>query len=67
MRPTLRFVLLSLMFTCVVMVGPLESGLELALDPPMITPSLVAPSSPSTLRDNTMLTITLPNPPFTLA
>jgi len=33
--------------------SPLESGLEAVLDPPLTTASLVAPSSPSTLRDNT--------------
>jgi len=46
---------------------PLESGLEVVLDPPMTTSSLIIPSSPSTFRDNTMLIMTFPDPPFSLA
>jgi len=44
--------------------SPLDSELEVLLDPPLTTPSLVAPSSPSTCRDNTMLIMTFPDPPF---
>ena len=43
---------------------PLESGLEDVLDPPLTTSPLVAPSLPSTLKDNTM---TYLDPPFPLA
>ena len=46
---------------------PLESGLEAVLDPPLATLPLVAPSSPSTLRDNTTFNMLLPDPPFPLA
>ena len=46
---------------------PLESELEEVLDPPLTTPSLVAPSLPSTLRDNTTLIMTFPDPPLPLA
>jgi len=45
---------------------PLESGLEAVLDPPLTAPSLVAPSSTSTSRDNTMLIMTFPDPSFPL-
>jgi len=47
--------------------SPLESGLEVVLDPHLLTPSLVAPSSPSTLRDNTTFNMTLLDPPLPLA
>jgi len=47
-------------------VSPLESRLEVVLDPSLTTLSLVAPSSPSTFRDNTMLIMTFPDPPFPL-
>ena len=47
--------------------SPLESELEVVLDPSLLTPSLVAPSSPSTLRDNTTFNITLLDPPLPLA
>jgi len=47
--------------------SPLESRLEVVLDPLLSTPSLVAPSSPNTFRDNTMLIMTFPAPPFPLA
>ena len=43
---------------------PLESGLEDVLDPPLTTSPLVAPSLPSTLKDNAM---TYLDPPFPLA
>jgi len=46
---------------------PLESGLEAILDPFLTTPSLVASSSPSTLRDNTIFNMTLPDQPLPLA
>ena len=46
---------------------PLESGLETVLDPPLTTSSLVAPFSPRTLRDNTTLIMTVPDPPMSLA
>jgi len=46
---------------------PLESRLEVVLDPPFLTPSLVGPSSPSTLRDNTAFNMTLLDPPLPLA
>ena len=46
---------------------PLESGLEPILDPPFATLPLVAPSSPSTLRENTTFNMLLPDPPFPLA
>jgi len=46
--------------------SPLESGLEAVFDPPLITPSLVAPSSTSIFRDNTTLIMTFPDPPFPL-
>jgi len=46
---------------------PLESGLEVVPNPSLTTPSLVAPSSPNTLRDNTMFNMTLPDPPLPLA
>jgi len=46
---------------------PLESGLEAALDPSLVTLPLVAPSSPYTLRENTMFNMLLPDPPFPLA
>jgi len=48
-------------------VPPLESGLEAVCDPFLTTPSLVVPSSPSTLRANTVFIMTFPNPPFPLA
>jgi len=44
----------------------LESGLEVVLDPPLTTPSVIAPSSPSTFRDNTMFIMTFADPPFPL-
>jgi len=46
---------------------PLESELEAVLDPSLATPSLVAPPLPSTLRDNAMFNMTLPDPPLPLA
>jgi len=46
--------------------SPLESGLEVALDPLLTTPSLVAPFSPSTFRDSTMLIMTFSDTPFPL-
>jgi len=46
---------------------PLESGPEAALDPSLSTLSLAAPSSPCTLRDNTMFNMRLPDSPFPLA
>ena len=46
---------------------PLESGLEVVLDPSLATLPLVAPSSPSTLRGNTKFNMLLPNPPLPLA
>jgi len=46
---------------------PLEFGLEVVLDPSLTTPSLVAPSSPNTLRDNTTFNMTLPDAPLPLA
>jgi len=45
----------------------LESELEVVLDPSLATLPLVAPSSLSTLRDNTMFNIFLPDPPLPLA
>ena len=42
----------------------LEFELEVVLDPPSLTPPLVAPSSPSTLRDNATFNMTLLNPPL---
>jgi len=45
---------------------PLEFGLEVVCDPHLTTPSLVAPSTPSTLGNNTMFIMTLPNPHFPL-
>jgi len=47
--------------------SPLESRLEVVLDPPLTTLSLVAPPSPSTFRDNTTFNMTLPDPPLPLA
>ena len=44
-----------------------ESRLEKVLDLPLTTLPLVAPSLPSTLRDNTPLHMTYPDPPFPLA
>jgi len=46
---------------------PLESGLNAVFDPSQTTLSLVAPPSPSTLRDNTTFSMTLPNPHLHLA
>ena len=46
---------------------PLESGIEAIHDPPLTTPSLVAPSLTSTFRDNTTLIMTFSDPPFPLA
>ena len=46
---------------------PLESGLAAMLDPPLTTRSLVAPSSPSTLRDSNTFDITLLDRPLPLA
>ena len=46
---------------------PLESGLEVVFDPLLTNPSLVAPSSTNTFRDNTMLIMTFPDLPFPLA
>jgi len=46
---------------------PLESGLEAILDPSLVTLSLVAPSSPYSLRDNTTFNMLLPDPPLPLA
>ena len=45
----------------------LESRLEEVLDPPSTTLPLVAPSLPSTLRDNTSFLMTFLDPPFPLA
>jgi len=45
----------------------LESGLEVVLDPSLITLPLLAPFSPSTHRDNTTFNMLLPDPPFPLA
>jgi len=45
----------------------LESRLEEVHDPPLTTLSLVTPSLPSTLRDNTPLYTTYLDPPFPLA
>jgi len=45
----------------------LESGLEAVLDPFLATLPLVAPSSPSTLRDNTTFNMLFPDPPLPLA
>ena len=69
MRPTLGLVLLNLMFVCDdgASLTPLESRLEAVLDPSLATPSLVAPPLPSTLRDNAMFNMTLPDPPLPLA
>ena len=46
--------------------SPLESGLEVALDPPLNTPSIVAPSLPSALSNNTTFNVTLPDPHLSL-
>jgi len=46
---------------------PLESRLEVVLDPSLATLSLVAPSSPSTLRDNITFKMLLPDTPLPLA
>jgi len=46
---------------------PLESGLEAVIDPSLCTLPLVAPSSPSTLRDNPTFNMLLPDPPLPLA
>jgi len=46
---------------------PLESVLEAVCDLSLTTPSLVALSSPSTLRDNAVFIMTLLDPPFPLA
>jgi len=46
---------------------PLECGQEAVLNPSLTTPSLVAPPSPSALRDNTKFNMTLPDPPLSLA
>jgi len=46
---------------------PLESELDEVLNPLLTTPSVVTASSPSTLRDNTVFTMTFPDPPFPLA
>ena len=46
---------------------PLESRLEAVCDPFLATASLIAPSSPSTLIDNTAFIMTFPDPPFPLA
>ena len=45
---------------------PLESELELGLDPPLTTPSLVVPSLPSSLSNNTTFNMTLLDPPLPL-
>ena len=45
----------------------LKSELEAVCNPPLTTPSLIAPSSPSTLRDNIAFIMTFPDPPFLLA
>ena len=45
---------------------PLESRLEVVLDPYLTTASLVAPHSPNTLGDNTTFNMTLPDPPLPL-
>jgi len=45
---------------------PLESRLEIVCDPPLTTPSLIAPSSSSTLRDNNTFIITILDPPLPL-
>jgi len=46
---------------------PPEFELEATFDPLMLTPSFVAPSSPSAIMDNTMLTMSFFDPPFPLA
>jgi len=46
---------------------PLESGLEEVFDPLLTTLSLVALSSPNTIRVNTTFIMTLPDPPVPLA
>jgi len=46
---------------------PLESKLEVVLEPALPTLSLAAPSSPSTLRDNTIFNTLLPDPSLPLA
>jgi len=46
--------------------SPLESKLEAVLGPPLTTSPLVAPSSTSTSKDNTLLIMTFPDPPFPL-
>jgi len=45
---------------------PLESRLEALLDPSLMTPSLVGPFSPHTVRNKTMFNMTLPDPPLSL-
>jgi len=46
--------------------SPLEFGLNVVLDRPLTTPSLVTPSLPSFLNNNTTFIMTLPNPPLPL-
>jgi len=46
---------------------PIEFGLDVEFDPPLTTSSLVAPSSPSTLRDSNTFDITLLDRPLPLA
>ena len=46
---------------------PLESGLEAVLDPSLTTVPLVAPSSPSTLREHTAFSMTSLDPPLPFA
>jgi len=38
---------------------PLESGLEEKFNPPLTTPTLITPSSPSTFRDNAMFNMNM--------
>ena len=47
--------------------SPLESGLEVGLDPPLTTLPIVPPPSPSSLCNNTTFNMTLPDPLLPLA
>ena len=46
---------------------PLNSELKASLDPSLTTLPFIALSSPTTLRENTILTMTFPDRPFPLA
>ena len=46
---------------------PLECGLQEVLDPPLTTLPIVAPSSPSTFRNNTAFIMTFSDTPSPLA